>query len=101
MRIALVTLIVLATAHAWAWRERDPYRPGIRMQLNRVRSCYEAQLGRDPALAGRIAIEIVVDRKGKVIHSTVVDSTMGNGNVEGCVAAAAGTSFSDLSRMIA
>jgi hypothetical protein len=58
------------------------------LHLNEVRYCYEQALGTAPELAGRVALRIIIGSDGKVTESSIASSTLGNANVEGCVAKA-------------
>jgi tetratricopeptide (TPR) repeat protein len=63
----------------------------VKRHLNEVRFCYERELERKPALAGRIAIQFTIggdEHAGAVIASVVAQSTMNDTAVEQCVAQA-------------
>lgn len=57
----------------------------IRLHLNQVRFCYEQELGKEPDLAGRVTLEIVIAKTGKVESVGLAGSTLGNSRVEACV----------------
>lgn len=58
----------------------------IRRNLAKIRWCYEKELNKDPKLFGRIVINFVISGTGSVSSSKVNRTTMGNKNVESCVA---------------
>ena len=69
--------------------DKDIVRRIIRAHINEVRSCYQAGLKRDPDLAGRVAISFIINGKGQVTSSVVESSTLGDGEVDTCIAKAA------------
>lgn len=58
----------------------------IRRNLAKIRWCYEKELNKDPKLFGRIVINFIISKTGAVSSSKVNRTTMGNKNVEKCVA---------------
>ena len=69
--------------------DKEIIRRVIRRHINEVRFCYEQELGTNPELAGRVAIEFVISTEGSVTKSIVSSSTLGNLRVETCIAEAA------------
>jgi hypothetical protein len=57
----------------------------LRHLQNPVRSCYERQLRLAPELRGELRVRFVIDGTGTVIDAHVVDNTLGNRLIEGCV----------------
>jgi len=58
----------------------------IKRNLAKIRWCYEKELNKDPKLFGRIVINFIISGTGSVSSSKVNRTTMGNENVESCVA---------------
>ncbi len=58
----------------------------IKRNLAKIRWCYEKELNKDPKLFGKIVINFIISKTGQVSSSKVQRSTMGNENVESCVA---------------
>lgn len=58
----------------------------IQRNLAKIRWCYEKELNKDPKLFGRIVINFIISGTGSVSSSKVNRTTMGNQNVESCVA---------------
>lgn len=50
-----------------------------------VTQCYEAGLGRDPALWGRVELRVDLDRKGRVRRAEQVESRFPDHQVVGCI----------------
>ena len=68
--------------------DKDIIRRIVRAHINEVRSCYNAELTKEPTLEGRVAINFVITPTGKVGSSVVEDDTMGNAKVAKCIAKA-------------
>jgi TonB family protein len=60
----------------------------VRRHVNEVRFCYERELARTPDLAGRVDVQFVVGPTGRVQSASVSRSTLGNDDVESCIATA-------------
>jgi hypothetical protein len=60
----------------------------VRGHFAEVRYCYARQLEATPALAGRLAVEIVIAASGSVLSSRVVDSSLADPTAEACIARA-------------
>jgi TonB family protein len=65
--------------------DKSIIRRVIRSHLNEVRFCYEKELMRAAALAGRITVRFTIGANGAVATSGVEASTLGNVAVERCV----------------
>ena len=52
-----------------------------------IRYCYENELQRYPDLHGKVSTTFVINARGLVRKSEVVQSTLGNAEVERCIAA--------------
>jgi len=66
--------------------ERSVIDAYIRMNLAKVRWCYEKELAKTPNIFGRIKINFTITKTGAVRKSKVLRTTMGNAAVEKCVA---------------
>jgi hypothetical protein len=55
---------------------------GARAQLN---ACYQKELGKKPALAGRVNFRLSIDNRGNVPMAEVLTSTLGGGDPERCM----------------
>lgn len=67
---------------------------GLNGQRERLRRCYAKGLAADPALAGEVALRLVIDREGQVASATQGGSRMPDGEVAACVVRALqGASF--------
>ena len=57
----------------------------VRRRAGAIRACYERELQLHPKLQGKVTARWTINLEGKVATATVVNSSMGNKNVEGCV----------------
>ena len=60
----------------------------IRRHFDEVKSCYDQELSRQPALAGRIDVQFTIAPSGQISEASVRQSTLGNAYVESCIVAA-------------
>jgi len=58
----------------------------VKRNLARIRACYEKELNKNPNMFGKIVVSFKIKKSGRVGFSNVKISTMGNENVEKCVA---------------
>ena len=63
-------------------------RKRVRSGMNDLRKCYASGLERNAALAGRVELEFVIDKKGKIGSSTVRSSDLADDSVGACMAKA-------------
>jgi TonB family protein len=68
--------------------DKDIIRRIVRAHINEVRYCYNQGLARDPMLKGRVSIEFTIGVSGKVSVASVADSTLGDADVDKCIALA-------------
>ena len=68
--------------------ERDVVRRIMRAHINELRYCYERELQKNPALAGRVEVGFVIDAGGRVTAANVLKDTMGDPTVGVCAAGA-------------
>jgi TonB family protein len=66
--------------------DRELVRKVIRDNSGQIRFCYESQLTKYPKLRGTVSIKFIINADGKVVSSTVANSTAGNAELETCVA---------------
>jgi len=57
----------------------------IKDHIQEIRYCYQRALPRNPRLAGKVVVRFTINGHGSVSQSTIKESTMGNGSVEGCI----------------
>ena len=57
----------------------------VRQNMGRFRACYEGGLRLNPALAGRVAVQFVIDRQGQVSVAQDGDSDLPNDAVRSCI----------------
>jgi hypothetical protein len=57
----------------------------VRRGFASFRSCYEAGLGRDATLAGRVAVSFVIDREGKVRDVRDAGEALPDASVASCI----------------
>ena len=81
--------VFIGTARARGGRlDKEIIRRVIRSHLKEVKFCYETELVRKPDLYGRLSIQFTITPTGTVSSSAVEQSTVGNRNVEQCIASA-------------
>ena len=66
---------------------REIVRRLLRRNVNQVRYCYERERQRYPALAGKVTVGFAIKIDGTVGESAVKASTVGNKELESCIAA--------------
>jgi hypothetical protein len=64
---------------------REVIRRVIRRHINEIRFCYEQELAQHPDLAGRVTISFIISATGGVQTSSVMNTTLSNARVEGCI----------------
>lgn len=72
--------------------DKDVIRRIVRAHMHEIRECYNLGLAKDPALAGKIAIEFTIGPSGKVERSVAKDlSGLADPEVPKCIAEAIAT----------
>lgn len=66
--------------------DKELIRKVIHANRGQIRFCYESQLNRFPKLNGKVAVKFVISPAGTVSTSSVAQSTVGNAELEACVA---------------
>ncbi len=64
---------------------KDLIRQVVRRHRAQLRYCYESQLSRDPSITGKLVLHFTIDAKGNVTRVELVESSLGDENVEKCV----------------
>ncbi|MFH1462833.1 MAG: VIT domain-containing protein [Pseudomonadota bacterium] len=59
----------------------------VKRNLNALRYCYQRELQKDPALAGKVVVKFVVAADGSVASASIKSSTLGSAAVEQCLTA--------------
>ncbi len=67
---------------------RDVIQRMVRVNVGRIRQCYEHALQKAPNLTGRVSIRFVIGPTGKVVQASDSGSTLGDPGVIACVLAA-------------
>jgi len=67
---------------------KEVIRRIVHRHINEVKFCYEKQLSQRPDLSGRVAIKFIISGTGAVQMAAVASSTLGNAQVENCIAQA-------------
>jgi Ca-activated chloride channel family protein len=81
-------LIRMGEADVRGSMSREVIRRVIRRHVNEVRFCYEQELAQRPDLAGRVTIAFVIGPTGSVQSASVMNTTLNDARVEGCIAQA-------------
>ncbi|MFO0599145.1 MAG: adventurous gliding motility protein GltG [Myxococcaceae bacterium] len=66
--------------------DKELIRKVIHANRGQIRYCYESQLNRFPKLNGKVAVKFVISPTGSVSTSSVAQTTVGNAELEACVA---------------
>lgn len=66
--------------------DKELIRKVIHANRNQIRFCYESQLNRFPKLEGKVSIRFMITAEGSVSQSSVAQTTVGNAELEACVA---------------
>jgi TonB family protein len=57
----------------------------IKKHLSSIKYCYESKLRASPTLSGKVTVQFVIGRKGKVVDARIKSSSLGSSEVESCV----------------
>ncbi len=69
--------------------DRDIVRRIIRAHIEELRHCYGVGVCTDPALEGRVVLQLMINGDGLVPWATVQSSTLGDADADSCVVEAA------------
>ncbi len=64
---------------------KDVIAKVIKRHQNEIKFCYEQELQKIPDLAGKVAVQWVIDPAGSVSDASVTESSLGNSNAENCI----------------
>lgn len=64
---------------------RDAIQQVIRRNMAQIRYCYQRSLTKDPNLAGKVTIALMIAQDGTVASSAVAESTLNSEEVEACI----------------
>ena len=65
--------------------DKEIIRRIVRQHMNEVKYCYDQELARKPALAGRISVQFAISPLGQVLTSVMQSTSMNDARVENCV----------------
>ncbi len=65
--------------------DKDVIMKVIKRHQNEIKFCYEQELQKNPALAGKVAVAWTIDPAGAVSEANVSESSVSNANVESCI----------------
>jgi hypothetical protein len=65
--------------------DREAVAKVVNSHLQEVRACYERALLKDPSLSGKVVLEWSISTAGRVVSAKTKNSTLRNGEVEGCI----------------
>jgi hypothetical protein len=68
--------------------DKEIVRRVVRQHRNEVRFCYERALAARPTLSGRVLTQFMIADSGRVLMSRVAESSLADGDVAECIAAA-------------
>ena len=71
--------------------DKDLVRRVLRANRGQIRYCYEKNLLRNPALAGKVMLQFVISAEGAVVSSMIANSSLGDADTEACLAGRAKT----------
>ena len=66
--------------------DKDVIMKVISRHQNEIKFCYEQELQKNAALAGKVAVNWTIDSSGSVVDATVAESSIDNEKVESCIA---------------
>jgi len=66
--------------------DKSVIRRVVTRNTRSVKLCYERGLAKNPKLAGKVTMKFIVGPTGSVDSAVVADSTLGNSDVESCIA---------------
>ncbi len=86
-RSALAPSIQMAAPVIRGSLSKEMIQKVIDAHRNQIRYCYELELQRQPTLAGRVLVTLLIDEHGLVTRVSVSESTLANPAVEACILA--------------
>ncbi|MCP4675754.1 MAG: AgmX/PglI C-terminal domain-containing protein [Deltaproteobacteria bacterium] len=67
---------------------KEVIRRIVHRHINEVKFCYERQLAKRPDISGRVSVKFIISGTGAVQMAAVAGSTLGDPQVENCIAQA-------------
>jgi hypothetical protein len=77
--------VILSEGRVRGALDKDIIRRIVRRHINEVRYCYEQELVKRPALAGRLSVGFTIAGSGQVIASVMQSSTLAAPGAESCI----------------
>jgi hypothetical protein len=65
--------------------DKEIIRRVVHLHMNEVKFCYDQELAKKPALAGRISVQFAISSAGQVFTSVMQSTSMNDAQVENCV----------------
>ena len=65
--------------------DRDLVLKVVRRHQNEIRFCYESELSKNPALAGKVTVAWTISPSGSVDTAQIAESGLCNASVEACI----------------
>ena len=65
--------------------DKDVVDTIVRQRKDRIRLCYERQLNFKPSLSGKLTVQFVIGKEGKVLQATLSEDTMKDDAVRNCL----------------
>ncbi|MBM4353524.1 MAG: TonB family protein [Deltaproteobacteria bacterium] len=65
--------------------DREVVKNYIRKQLAKIRWCYQKAFQKNPELEGKLTVSFVISPTGSVMSAKVINSSLGDKELEGCV----------------
>lgn len=87
-RRAQVPRVTAGRAEVLGALDKEIIRRIIRRHINEVKFCYQKELQANENLGGRVIVQFTIAATGQVVVSKVQSSTLGNSQVEQCIAQA-------------
>ncbi len=81
----IVPEVIPGVASVHGMLDKEIIRRIVHLHMNEVKYCYDQELVKKPALAGRISVQFAISPVGQVLTSVMQSTTMENARVENCV----------------
>lgn len=65
--------------------DKDVIARVIKQHQNEIKYCFEVELQKNPALAGKVAVNFIIEGTGAVSEASVTETSLGNANTEQCM----------------
>jgi hypothetical protein len=84
-RRAMTPEVVPGAVNVHGSLDKEIIRRVVHLHMNEVKFCYDQELARKPALAGRIFVQFAISSAGQVFTSVMQSTSMNDARVENCV----------------